>query len=497
MRVLYLDIDTLRPDHLGCYGYHRNTSPNVDRIAGEGVRFTNYYASDAPCLPSRSALFNGRFGIHTGVVNHGGEAADMFLEGKDRQFWAREDRMTWTQKMREAGFYTVSISPFAERHAAWWFYQGFLEIHNTGRRGNESAEEIMPTAINWLEQNGQSDNWFLQLNLWDPHTPYRAPAEFGNPFQNDPPPSFMTEERRKKQFESYGPHSAQEGTGYGIRDEDWQEFHRTFPRVPRNISSMDDYKQWIDGYDCGIRYMDDQVGKVLDILEKQGVLDETVIILSSDHGENQGELNIYGDHHTADHITSRVPLIIRWPGVTPAGTSCEALLYNLDLPPTMLEFVGGTAPALWDGESFAPAVRGEEFAGRDHLVVSQCAWSCQRSVRWKNWMMIRTYHDGLKDFAPVMLFDVENDPHELNDLAQAKPEVVNEGLAILERWTAEMMTSSEHAEDPMWIVMSEGGPYHTAGAVMRYAEHLRNTGRAHHAEAIVKRHGKLFERWKR
>ena len=163
----------------------------------------------------------------------------------------------------------------------------------------------------------------------------------------------------------------------------------------------------------------------------------------------------------------------------------------------MLEFVGGTAPALWDGESFAPAVRGEEFAGRDHLVVSQCAWSCQRSVRWKNWMMIRTYHDGLKDFPPVMLFDVENDPHELNDLAQAKPEVVNEGLAILERWTAEMMTSSEHAEDPMWIVMSEGGPYHTAGAVMRYAEHLRNTGRAHHAEAIVKRHGKLFERWKR
>ena len=81
MRILYLDLDTLRPDHLGCYGYHRNTSPNIDRIAAEGVRFDNYHCSDAPCLPSRTALMTGRFGIHTGVVGHGGTAADMRLEG--------------------------------------------------------------------------------------------------------------------------------------------------------------------------------------------------------------------------------------------------------------------------------------------------------------------------------------------------------------------------------------------------------------------------------
>lgn len=86
MRILYLDIDTTRPDHLGCYGYHRNTSPNIDRIAAEGIRFDNCYVSDAPCLPSRSALFNGRFGIHTGVVGHGGTAADLRLEGSPRAF---------------------------------------------------------------------------------------------------------------------------------------------------------------------------------------------------------------------------------------------------------------------------------------------------------------------------------------------------------------------------------------------------------------------------
>ena len=75
MRILYVDIDTLRADHLGCYGYPRDTTPNLDRIAADGVRFDRCYASDTPCLPSRTALFSGRFGIHTGVVSHGGTAA--------------------------------------------------------------------------------------------------------------------------------------------------------------------------------------------------------------------------------------------------------------------------------------------------------------------------------------------------------------------------------------------------------------------------------------
>ena len=80
MRILYIDVDSLRPDHLGCYGYHRDTSPTIDALASEGVRFNNVYASDAPCLPSRTALWSGRFGFHTGVVNHGGTAAQPFVE---------------------------------------------------------------------------------------------------------------------------------------------------------------------------------------------------------------------------------------------------------------------------------------------------------------------------------------------------------------------------------------------------------------------------------
>ena len=194
MRILYVDVDTLRPDHLGCYVYHRNTSPNIDAIARDGVRFTDCYCSDAPCLPSRAALFTGRFGIHTGIVGHGGTAADVRLEGARRSFFDRARFDNLPAFLRSAGLRTVSISPFAERHSAWWFYAGFSEMHNTGKGGMESAEDVTPTVLKWIDANAKDDNWFLQINYWDPHTPYRAPAEFGNPFENDPLPEWLTED---------------------------------------------------------------------------------------------------------------------------------------------------------------------------------------------------------------------------------------------------------------------------------------------------------------
>ena len=135
MRILYLDIDTLRADHLGCYGYHRDTSPNIDRVAAEGVRFEKVYVSDAPCLPSRASMFTGRFGIHTGVVGHGGSAADIRPVGRERRFHTSDQRPGFIDCLRGQGLYPVSVSPFAERHSAWWVCAGWREMFNPGKRG--------------------------------------------------------------------------------------------------------------------------------------------------------------------------------------------------------------------------------------------------------------------------------------------------------------------------------------------------------------------------
>ncbi|MEI6501968.1 MAG: sulfatase-like hydrolase/transferase, partial [Armatimonadota bacterium] len=181
MRILFLDLDTLRPDHLGCYGYHRNTSPNLDWIASDGVRFTEYYCANAPCLPSRAALVSGQFGIRSGIEGHGGTAADLRLEGRDRAFNSGFSQHSLWEFIRASGYRTASVSPFAERHSAWWFNAGFSEQIDPGKRGNESAEEVTPLVIDWLSRNATEDNWLLHVNYWDPHTPYRAPESFGNP----------------------------------------------------------------------------------------------------------------------------------------------------------------------------------------------------------------------------------------------------------------------------------------------------------------------------
>ncbi|MFX0060171.1 MAG: sulfatase-like hydrolase/transferase [Candidatus Hodarchaeota archaeon] len=473
MRILYIDIDTLRPDHLGCYGYHRNTSPNIDKIAEKGVIFTNCYASDVPCLPSRASFFSGRFGIHTGIVGHGGTAADMRLTGKDRDFTDKYLNNGWIGRMRLAKYYTASISPFAERHSAYWFCAGWNEIYNPGKRGNEKADDILPYSIKWLNDNGQRDNWLLHLNLWDPHTPYRTPLSFEPSFENDHPPSWITNKIIEQHRKSYGPRSACDLGGFGK-----SYFSRSYERIHklREIKNIEDYTEWINAYDVGIRYADAFIGRIIDLLKNLKVFEETVIIISSDHGENQGELNIYGDHHTACHITSRVPMIINWPGKK-WKKQYNSLIYTTDVAATITECVGQRVPDFWDGKSFFKEIENNHEFGRKYLVLSQNAWSCQRTVRFDNWTLIRTYHTGLKNFPEIMLFDYENDFHMTNDLANEKPEIVAKGLDRLDEWHNQMMKTSKSNIDPLETVINENGPFHTKGQLEDYLKWLKKSGR--------------------
>jgi len=486
MRILFLDLDTLRADHLSCYGYHRNTSPNIDGIANQGVRFDNYYCSDAPCLPSRAALFTGRFGIHSGAVGHGGTAADLKLDGESRGFRSRLDRESLPALLRSAGFRTVTISPFAERHSAWWFYAGFSEMYNTGKGGMESAEDITPTALDWIERNARTDNWFLHINYWDPHTPYRAPVEFGNPFENDPLPAWLTEEALERHVKTVGPHTAREINMYDNRT------NPKYPRHPGEILNMADLRRMIDGYDCGVRYLDDHIGRLLAALAKAGVLDDLAIIVTSDHGENLGELGIYGEHATADEPTCHIPMIIRWPGGK-AGHVDEGLHYNLDLPPTLAELLGRPAAPAWDGQSYAAAVLSGDAAGRPFLVLSQCAHVCQRSVRLAEWLYIRTYHDGYHLFPDEMLFDLSQDPHEERNLSDVRRDVCKEAAYRLGQWHSEMMRTVNDAADPLWTVIREGGPFHARGHLRAYCEWLKKTGRGWAVPELERRHPGEFK----
>ena len=486
MRILYIDIDTLRPDHLGCYGYHRATSPNIDAVAAEGVRFENVYASDVPCLPSRTALSTGRFGIHTGVVNHGGTGADLELapEGPKRQLMSRLALDSWATRFFVAGYRTASFSSFPFRHSAVWWTMGFQEMVNAAHNmGIEQAHEVVPEVLGWLDRHAADDDWFCHVHLWDPHTPYNTPETYGNPFAGDPIPAWYTEEIRAHHWELPGPHSAQEP--WGFRPDEWGP---PPPRHPWNLTDLDAVKMMFDGYDVGVRYADDHVGLLLDRLAGLGVLDDTTVMIGSDHGEAFGELGVYADHQAADEATAHIPMILRGPGI-PAAVD-TALHYHLDVGATLVDLAGvrPPRPGVWDGEPFADALRAGRAEGRDFLVVSQGAWSCQRGVRFGDHLYLRTLHDGYHAWPHEMLFDIQRDPHEQVNLMGSVPDLARQGAGLLDGWVAAQLEGTPDGVDPLEVVVDEGGPYHARGHLPAYLDRLRATGRAHWADDLARRY---------
>lgn len=481
MRILFVDIDTLRPDHMGCYGYARNTTPNMDQICREGIRFDQYYCSDAPCLPSRASLVSGIFGIRNGAVGHGGTAGDRRCTGRDRGFTDQLDDNNFHNIFRRAGMHTASVSSFAERHSSWWFDAGLHECYNVGRYGAESGEEVLPIALDWLRRNKDRDNWYLHVHFWDPHTPYRAPESFGNPFAEVPLDTWIDEAVLEEHKKAVGPHGINELGMYT------DQIAPGYPRMPGSAQDMAGLRRVMDGYDTGILYADYLVGQLLDLLKEQGLYEDTAIFITSDHGENMGELAIYSEHGTADYPTCHIPFIMKWPGCK-AGSVDSGLHYSLDLLPTMAQLLGVEPWEKWDGQSFAPAVTEGKAAGREYLVLSQMAHVCQRSARFGDWIYIRTLHDGYHLFDREMLFNVKEDPHEQRDVKALHPEVCAQGAKLILDWQEEQMLKSPSPVDPMYTVLHEGGPYHTRGHLQEYAQRLEQTGRAQGAQELRRRH---------
>lgn len=491
-RILYIDIDSLRPDHLGCYGYHRNTSPTIDKLARNGRVYSNVYASDAPCLPSRTAFFSGRFGFHTGVVNHGGSTADPRSLGNNRRFRSDGPFRSLPECFRQLGYSTASISPFPSRHAAWHILDGFETWIDTGGYGEEGAEVIAPAAERWLDEHAAEQGWFLHVNFWDPHIPYDTPLSYGNPFESDPAPEWPDASTIRRHYQSYGPHSAHDLLDFSANP--------AGPREPSEIANRNDFKQYIDGYDVGIRYMDDHLQRLLDRLKEAGVLSETLIVLSADHGENFGELNVYGDHQLPDVPTCRLPVVVHGPNVT-TGVD-DGMYYHIDLAATLIDLAGGEVPARWDGQSFARGIRSGSASDRESLVLSQGAHVAGRGVRWDRWLLLRLYDPGVKPLDSTVLFDVETDPYETTDLSDDRPEVAAEGFRLLEEWRSNRLHESvrgdrggntagtETTQDPLWRALQEGGPFHTTGSVDidAYCARLEATNRSQHVETIRDRY---------
>jgi len=477
VRVLLIDLDCCRSDHVSANGYHRNTTPNIDRIAVEGTSFTNACCANSPCLPARASLFTGRFGINNGIVGHHGVSERM--RPTNRGHWRDPAKPFFQHHLWSHGMKTVSFSCFHDRHNAWWFSAGWEELHTfTRKRGGETADEVNAAALPWLRQHAREDNWFLHVHYWDIHAIYRYPPEWRNRFANDPPPAWPNQAAIDRHQCIYGPRTALD-LYTGVKDE-----HTPEDFLPEDIRTEADFKMLIDGYDTSLAYTDHHVGQLFDALADAGVLDDTAIIVTGDHGDSFGEHGHYMDHGIANHAVHNVPLIIRWPGLA-AGGRRDELVYIMDLAPTVAELMDLPVPEGWDARSFAPALRGDRFQGWPYLVLDHGIYTLTRAVRTPEWLMIHVLHPGLYPYdEPVMLHDMQDDPHQEANLAGERPDIVGKLNTHLAEWRHEAMRKGA-TTDPLEQMIPVGPFLYYTPEQM--TARLRRTGREQFADDLARR----------
>ncbi|MBN1527108.1 MAG: sulfatase [Candidatus Omnitrophica bacterium] len=378
--VILIVMDTTRADHLGCYGYGRPTTPNIDEVAKESVLFTNAISVIPLTTPAHISIMTG---IHP-----------------DRHLVFRnfipvpEDITMLAQILKKAGYATAASvsSQLVGSHLG--FDRGFDFFSGTSgtkrglmRPGNETVDD----AMNWLSANYKK-KFFLWVHLYDPHLPYEPPDEFGLKFNKDyarykeelggMPQIFykdLGEHAPKAGMDRKGAVTAAERAGKEGGVVGGKAPSPTGKRpirtvVPARMGHMpfmtpEKVEQMIAAYDGELAFDDDLLGKIFAFLKKNRIYKDTVIIIMADHGEILHEKRDYFGHHEFLYQGSiHVPLIMRFPGVPPK--IIKERIAIIDVLPTLLDGIGIKNKKAIDGISFWDAINGgAEIVIRNQLVI--------------------------------------------------------------------------------------------------------------------------------
>lgn len=408
--IVLLTIDSLRADHLSCYGYHRNTSPHLDALAAEATQFERAFAAGIPTMPSFTTLHSGLHPLRHGITAHASEQR------------LSPDVKPLAQMAKDAGYVTVAIDNLAtQAHGrGGWFARGFDYYSSfLYQPFSNQSEQLVDRAISYCEQL-QDRPFLLWLHLWDPHSPYSPPAPFDTMH--------------------YQP-QADTNARYNAAIEHAPEYYRAF-LGDMKLKVADDYDYVVAQYDGEISYVDQQCGRLFGALKNKNLWDSSHVIALSDHGEAFGEGGVYFDHHGLYDAITRLALLWKTPE-SHAASTCSALVSHEDITPTLIECCDLNAPDYpLTGQSFKSALRGENFAGREFIISVESTRQCSLSVRTRDWKLIvplSQTSDGRALFDiygnarddNVLLFDLTNDASETRNVAEQFPAQRDELLQVL------------------------------------------------------------------
>ena len=401
--IVLLGVDSLLATHMNCYGYHRLTTPHIDRFAEGGTLFEKTYSPHIPTTSAYASMLTGLDTFSTQVValRHQGPL--------------REEVKTLAEILRDEGYDTTCVGfsgPSARGFDTYLEYSGWGPDASGRSPKAENLNKTTLPELNRLIDQSDEKPFFLFLRHMDPHSPYLPPAPYERMFYHgdecDPSNKSMEPVMTFKPFCDY----FASWMPPGITDKDYV----------------------IAQYDGAIAYMDACIQTLFNALETRGVLDETIVVINGDHGETLYDHECWFDHHGLYDVTLHVPLIIRYPGQVPAGKRVAGYNQHKDLVPTLLELADIETDIAFDGESLTSLMNGEITSYESEFYITECTWLRKHGWRTPEWTLIVALEPDFHFKPPVELYKLIQDPDENNNLVDVHPDIVNVLETRMKSW---------------------------------------------------------------
>ena len=446
--ILFIMTDDHAAHALSCYGSQINATPNLDRIAKEGVRFENCFCTNSICAPSRAVILTGKYSHHNGVVDNRAK-----FDGTQQ---------TAPKLMREAGYQTAMIGKWHLKSEPTGFDywnvlpgQGayhdpvLIEMGEKKKHEGYVTDIITDFTIDWLKNRDTEKPFFCMCHHKAPHRRWHPDEKHADMYKDKPLPQPWT-------FND-------DLSGYATRSDAAREQEMTIAGhlQPQDVKEeppegLDGpalkrwkYRRYMEDYLACIASVDDNIGRLLDYLDESGLAENTLVIYTSDQGFYLGDHGWF-DKRFMYEESLRMPLLARLPGVIAPGSVNGDMVLNLDFAPTFLDMAGAAVPGDMQGVSMQPVLAGNTPADwRDamyyHYYEYPGAHMVKRhyGVRTDRYKLIRFYYD----LDAWELYDLEKDPHELTNVYEnpAYAEVVAELKGRLRALQAKYGDSHEHA----------------------------------------------------
>ncbi|MBI2122315.1 MAG: sulfatase [Candidatus Sungbacteria bacterium] len=424
--IILIGIDTLRADHLGCYGYKRSTSPAIDELANKGVLFKNCFAQAPATAPSFMSIFTSRYPTYHGITANIGATG----QGAGRYYTLDPKIPTLAEVLRINSYRTGAFTGGGNVHPRLGFGSGFdyYGVSSYGAAVNkfDPLDTTIPASgmpideiQGWLGQNCK-ENFFLFLHTYAVHNPWEVPAAYRNLFDPGVDEAFFRPALHEYQKIFNETAETKKKNGW---NRSWADlYHFLHTRVSSGDPQSLFYLQAI--YDGAIRYVDDFVAKILQILKDFKISDHTIIIFTSDHGEEFMEHGKLGHNQFYQELLY-VPLIMNGPAQL-KDRMMDSLVRSIDIYPTILDIIGIKNNHLIQGTSIYSVSGGRE----DITTVAEMenyGYALQRG-KYKY-----IYHNNRPaDARGDELYDLETDPKERQNIASMNRDVVQSMFAKFE-----------------------------------------------------------------